>query len=76
MYRPKKEGPKKGLYEGIYCSESLYLFPKENIIRVWLYKLYIHTHFDNFILFAIIVSSLKLVFDTYIDSNGTDSLNQ
>ena len=76
LYRPKKEGPKKSLYEGIRCEESLYLFRKHNIVRIWLYKLYVHPHFDNFILFAIILSSLKLVFDTYIDSDATDSLSE
>lgn len=75
LYRPKKEAPKKRLYEGIRCEESLYLFRKQNIVRIWLYKLYVYPNFDNFILFAIILSSLKLVFDTYLDEDAEDSLN-
>lgn len=36
------------------------------------YKFYKNEHFESLILVAIIISSIKLVIDTYIDFNNPD----
>ncbi|EGR31326.1 hypothetical protein IMG5_112530 [Ichthyophthirius multifiliis] len=57
---------KKKLFQGIECDDSLFIFSKKNFFRIFLYKIVQHHHFDNWILFFIIISSFKLIIDTYI----------
>ncbi|EAR95184.2 cation channel family protein (macronuclear) [Tetrahymena thermophila SB210] len=58
------------LFIGIECSHSLYLFSKQNSIRILFYKIVKHPQFENLILFFIVTSSLKLVVDTYVDEHS------
>jgi hypothetical protein len=61
------------LFDGIYCEVAWFLFSKTNPIRVFFYKLSTHGKFETVVLVAIVLSSFKLVFDTYIlDLPDTD----
>ncbi|OMJ93489.1 hypothetical protein SteCoe_3461 [Stentor coeruleus] len=61
-------------FEKIECKRSFYIFSKGNIIRIWCYKLSVSWRFENFLLFIIMMNSLKLVWDTYILSYSSDSI--
>lgn len=54
------------LYFGVTCTNSTYVFHKQNKFRLLCYKIYKHKVFDNFIMFLIAVSSLKLGVDSYL----------
>lgn len=62
------------LLEKVECNRSFYIFSKTNIIRLWCYKLSVSWEFDNFLLFIIMMNSLKLVWDTYILTYSNDSI--
>ena len=57
-----------------YLKETLFIFSKENALRRGCYYIVKHKLFDNFILFVIIISSIKLAIDTYLDLD--DSLTK
>lgn len=57
---------KKKDYDGVECERSFYFFHKNNIFRKINYRMTNHLLFENIVLFLIILSSLKLAFDTYI----------
>lgn len=67
----KKE---KKEFEGVQCEVSFYFFKKTNPIRRALYKTVTHSGFEWFILVLIILSSVKLVMDTYIFDEPEDSM--
>lgn len=72
----KKKDPareKRLRYNGITCMNSIYIFNKENPFRLGCYKLYKHSLFDNFIMFLIGVSSMKLGVDSYLAGYAPDS---
>ena len=60
------------LYDGVLCEISLFLFSKKNLCRTLIYKIVINNYFENFILCVIMLSSCKLVVDTYINFNSDD----
>lgn len=62
------------LYAGISCTNSIYIFHKQNKFRLFCYKVYKHKAFDNFIMFLIAISSLKLGVDSYIPTDPPDSM--
>ena len=53
-------------FEGVECDRSFYFFSKKNIVRIYLYRTVTHTAFETIIIILIILSSIKLVVDTYI----------
>lgn len=57
------------LFENIECKYSFFIFSRLNIIRKLCYRIVKHEYFESIILGAIILSSIKLVIDTYIDFN-------
>ena len=61
------------LYKGISCEKAFYVFSKENPVRLVFYKLSLHTYFERLILTLIILSSMKLAYDTYILDLPEDS---
>lgn len=67
----RKEKP---LFEGINCSQSLWIFPKSNLVRIFCYRIVHSNLFDNLILGLIVISSFKLAADTYLINNAEDSL--
>jgi len=62
----KEERKKKRFYESLSCEESLFIFSKSSFVRIWTFKITNYKHFENLILSLIVLSSLKLVFDTYL----------
>lgn len=54
------------LYENLPESRSYFLFSKSNPIRKYCSNITSSDIFDYTVLFVIVFSSLKLVFDTYI----------
>lgn len=57
---------KKEDFEGVECDVSFYFLSKKNKLRIWLFRMVTHTGFETVILILIILSSIKLVIDTYI----------
>lgn len=72
LSKTKKE-KEKPLFEGIHCYHSLFIFSKSNWFRQGCYIIVHSNLFENFILFLIVVSSLKLAIDTYLPNE--DEIN-
>ena len=69
----KKLEEEASLFDGIECENSLWLLNQNTATRRFLLKLSQNHLFENFILFNIVLSSLKLAFDTYLaDEDTTD----
>jgi hypothetical protein len=60
------------LFRGIECENSIYLFSKKNLFRQICYRVVHHGKFESLIMFLIVGSSFKLVFDTYTDKLAPD----
>ncbi|KRX08852.1 hypothetical protein PPERSA_08956 [Pseudocohnilembus persalinus] len=63
----EKQKHKKPIFDGVKCQQSLFFFSQQNWIRIFLYKKCVHPLFEHIILTFIIISSFKLVVDTYIN---------
>lgn len=61
-------------YDGVECDMSFYIFKKGNILRLYLYRACVHTAFETVILILIILSSIKLVMDTYMFDLPEDNI--
>jgi hypothetical protein len=61
------------MYNGIMCTNSIYIFHKKNLLRLLMYKIYKHKAFDNTIMFLIAISSIKLGADSYLTGYASDS---
>ena len=66
--------PTKVLYEGIGCERAFFFIPKSNPIRIWIYTLTQWPGFETIIMALILLSSVKLIGDTYILNSDDDSL--
>lgn len=66
-------GKRKVLFEGVFCEDSLYLFNKENWLRIQMYNVMTHQSFEWVIMTLVILSSFKLVIDTYV-SNSDETI--
>lgn len=60
-------------FEGNFCELSFYLFSKKNPMRLFLYKVQNHFIFEAFIQFVILLSSVKLVVDSYQRDMAADN---
>ena len=67
--RKKHEKP---LYQGVSCQNSLFLFSKTTLFRQMCYRIVHSTIFENFILFLIVMSSMKLAIDTYLPTDNVE----
>jgi Ion transport protein len=72
--RKDKEREEANMFLGVEANKSLYLFSKTNRLRIYAYKLYKWKVFENFIMFLIALSSLKLAAATYEKYLPADSL--
>ena len=61
----------KTLFQGVSCQNSVFLFPKTHSLRRFCYITVHSPYFENFILFVIVASSMKLAIDTYLPDNET-----
>lgn len=59
---------RKKPFRGIECNKSCYLMTKENWIRKAGWAIINHGKFETFIMTLIVLSSFKLVFDTYTNN--------
>ena len=51
----------------IQCKKSIYLFDRSGKFRRICHYLQNHRYFERFIMFLIVISSLQLALETYID---------
>ena len=58
--------PSKRIFEGIACQRSFFVFSQQNRFRIAVYHITQSSKFETVILVMIILSSLKLVYDTYL----------
>jgi hypothetical protein len=58
----------------LQCHKSYFLFSKTNILRKSCHTLSQNIIFENFLLILIILNSLKLVWDTYLLNEPSDSI--
>lgn len=56
---------KKDYENEVKCQYSLFIFPKNNCFRVKLYEMQKHKWFERIIMLLIMLSTVKLIFDTY-----------
>jgi hypothetical protein len=70
---PQTEVPAKPLFHEIECSHSYHLFSKTNRFRILCYEISTSQKFETLILILIILSTIKLVIDTYIINEPDDS---
>ena len=54
------------MFDGVECENALYVFSKSNRLRILMYKIITNNKFETFILVLIILSSIKLIYDTYL----------
>ena len=63
---------RKKPFRGIECERSCYLMTKDNFIRKAAWAIINHGKFETLIMIIIVLSSLKLVFDTYTTNLKND----
>lgn len=66
---------KKEMFMGIECEISFYLFTKQNWIRIIIHKMTEHWFFEGVVQFLIMLSSIKLAFDTYDSSEAITNIS-
>lgn len=66
---------KKEMFLGIECEISFYLFTKQNWIRIIIHKMTEHWFFEGVVQFLIMLSSIKLAFDTYDSSEAITNIS-
>lgn len=73
----KKESQRrkqKPLYVGIESIRSFFIFAKHNPIRLFCYRFSSSHTFENFILLFISLSTVKLIWDTYLLQKSDDDI--
>ena len=61
------DAPKaKEMYEGNKCEKSYFLFSRTNKVRIFLNRVTTSGRFERFIMLLIALSSLKLIWETYL----------
>jgi hypothetical protein len=71
----KTDSLKSNLWDEIECRNSLYMFKQTNRFRIHIFIITNSTRFEYIIQLFIFLSSMKLVWDTYIldlDENSTE----
>lgn len=63
----------EALYDGVDCVKSYKIFSKTNKARIFCMKMSGSSRFEGFIFFVIVVSSVKLVVDTYMKNTTNTS---
>jgi hypothetical protein len=64
-------GKNKVLFEGVSCERAFYILPKDNQFRIFVYKVCISDYFEWIIMTLVILSSLKLVVDSYLNGDAS-----
>ena len=58
---------RRKIYQDVHCETSLYFFRKDNPLRIFAASLVSHQWFEPTVIGMILISSLKLVAETYLD---------
>ena len=58
------------LYNDIICEASFYIFHKQSHFRLICFKISKSHKFENLILFLIVLNTIKMIVDTYIQSSN------
>lgn len=69
----KRHKKGKVVFDGVSCQNSLFIFSKSSWFRKHCYQIVHSDKFENFILFLIVASSLKLAIDTYLSEEEANS---
>lgn len=69
-YDPLREKNENELFKEVYCESSFYFFRKTNKFRIFLYKIIKSSRFEQFILILIVLNTVKMIVDTYIDESN------
>ncbi|CAG9330463.1 SCN4A_7 [Blepharisma stoltei] len=64
----------KVMFQGIECQRSFYIFSKENKLRKLCYIITSSPKYESVVLFVIVVSTLKLIWDTYLLELSSDDI--
>lgn len=59
-------GKNKVLFENVFCENAFYVLSKDNKFRIFVYKICVSTTFEWIIMILVVLSSLKLVVDSYL----------
>ena len=59
----------EALFNENACEFSFYLIPKANKLRILCFRITRSSKFDHLILFLIILNTIKMIIDTYIEEN-------
>jgi len=62
----------EALFNDNACELSFYLIPKANKIRIMCFRITRSSKFEHLILFLIILNTVKMIVDTYIESEERD----
>jgi len=74
--KTKEDRKKEEVYfDHIECQESYFIFDQDMLFRKVVYKIVTAKIFDNIILFLIVLSSIKLILETYLPDNDTEYQN-
>ena len=65
----------EGFFKHNQCENSLYIFNQKDKLRQYLYKITNKHQFDNFILTIIVLSTCRLIFETFFVQNGSSINN-
>ena len=67
---------KRPIDASVECNKAIYFLPRSSLFRKICYNLQKHRNFENFIMFLIAASSLKLATDTYTRKLEEDHIVQ
>lgn len=66
-FDPSRSAEMEKLYQNVSCMNSFYIFGKQNTLRLFFFKLIKSHHFEHFTLILIVLNTVKMIVDTYID---------
>ena len=70
-FDPNKSAEIEKFYQNVACMNSFYIFGKRNALRLFFFKLTKSHYFEHFTLILIILNTVKMIVDTYIDPDSS-----
>lgn len=67
-------GKNKVMYDGVYCERAFYIMSKDSRVRTLVYNICMSNVFEWIIMTLVMLSSLKLVIDSYLTGDESQSL--
>jgi voltage-dependent calcium channel L type alpha-1D len=62
------------LFVGVFCKQSFFIFSIDNWVRIFCYRAYVHPQWEKYVIFFVMLSSIKLAIDSYIVKLEDDSI--